>query len=66
MNRFSLFEKTVSLIKQGAHLTTSGLTEIVSIKASMNKGLYEKLAVQYTEIYVERPGAVNQSIRDGN
>ena len=39
---FLLFEKAVYLIKKGAHLTTSGLTSIVSIKASMNKGLSDK------------------------
>lgn len=55
------------LIKQGAHLTTLGLTEIVSIKASMYKGLSEKLAAQFTDIsLVERPAVTNQSIRDGN
>jgi len=64
---FVLFEKAVYLIKEGAHLTTSGLTEIVSIKASMNKGLSDKLVAQFPEIsLVERPVLINKGIRDGN
>ena len=64
---FILFEKAVYLIKQGAHLTTSGLTNIVSIKASMNKGLSDKLMAEFSDIsLVERPVLINKEIRDGN
>jgi LAGLIDADG DNA endonuclease family protein len=64
---FLLFEKAISLIKEGAHLTPSGLTKIVSIKASMNKGLSDKLKAQFHNIsLVERPVLANQGIRDGN
>ena len=64
---FVLFEKAVYLIKEGAHLTTSGLTKIVSIKASMNKGLSDKLLAQFSDIsLVERPVLINKGIRDGN
>lgn len=40
---FLLFVSAVNIIKQGDHLTNKGLTKIVSIKASMNKGLSDKL-----------------------
>jgi len=64
---FVLFEKAVYLIKEGAHLTPSGLTNIVSIKASMNKGLSDMLVAQFPETYlVERPVLINKGIRDGN
>ena len=41
---FLLFKKAINLIKGGPHLTSEGLTKIVSIKASMNKGLSDNLA----------------------
>lgn len=64
---FVLFEKAVYLIKKGAHLTTSGLTKIVSIKASMNKGLSPKLVAQFSDIsLVKRPVLINNEIRNGN
>ena len=54
------------LIKDGKHLTSSGLNEIVSIKASMNKGLSEKLAAQFNNISLEKRPLLDQNIRDGN
>jgi hypothetical protein len=64
---FVLFEKAVYLIKQGAHLTTDGLTNIISIKASMNKGLSDKLLAQFPDIsLVERPVLIDRRIINGN
>lgn len=64
---FVLFEKAVYLIKQRAHLTTHGLTNIISIKASMNKGLSDKLVAQFPDIsLVERPVLINKRIINGN
>lgn len=64
---FILFEKAVNLIKKGAHLTTEGLTNIVSIKGAMNKGLSEKLIAQFPDIHlVDRPLVLNQTIRSGH
>jgi hypothetical protein len=43
-------------MKLGAHLTSEGLAKIVSIKASMNKGLSDKLKPYFTNITpVDRP-----------
>lgn len=47
---FELFKKVVELMKNKEHLTKEGLQKIVSIKASLNKGLPEKLKVAYPEI----------------
>jgi len=47
---FLLFDKAVNLLKQGTHLTTDGLNQIISIKASMNKGLSEVLTAQFVHI----------------
>jgi len=64
---FVLFEKAVYLIKKGAHLTTDGLTNIISIKASMNKGLSDKLLAQFPDIsLVERAVLIDRRIINGN
>jgi hypothetical protein len=36
---FELWKIVVELMNKGEHLTTQGLTQIISIRASMNKGL---------------------------
>jgi hypothetical protein len=55
----------VNLIKEGAHLTSEGLTRIVSIKASMNsKKISDKLAAHFPNaVPVVRP-KVDQEIKD--
>lgn len=64
---FLLFKMAINLIKEGAHLTSEGLTKIVSIKASMNKGLSDKLATHFPNIVpVVRPKVENQEIKDPN
>lgn len=44
---FELFKAAVSLVKTGEHLTLEGLQKIVNIKASMNRGLSNKLAAEF-------------------
>jgi len=49
------------------HLTVKGLTKIVSIKASMNKGLSKKLVTEFPDITpVLRPQVTDQVIKDPN
>jgi len=40
---FIIFSQIVELINQKEHLTLEGIQKIVSLKASMNKGLTDKL-----------------------
>jgi hypothetical protein len=57
----------VELINEGAHLTTEGLIKIVSIKASMNKGLAGKLTTYFPNIVpVARLKVEDQEIKDPN
>ena len=50
---------------QGEHLTMEGLKKIISIKASMNKGLPDGLKEAFPDIIpVARPLVKNQSIPD--
>lgn len=53
---FLLFKKVIDLMNKGEHLTKDGLEKIVSIKASMNKGLSEKIKIEFPNITpVQRP-----------
>lgn len=53
---FLLFKQIISLIKEGKHLTIEGLRKILSIKASMNKGLNENLTKEFSNLTpVQRP-----------
>ena len=53
---FLLFKSIIEIISKGQHLTDSGLFKIASLKASLNKGLPEKLNKYFpTIIKVERP-----------
>jgi len=62
---FLLFKMAVGLINDGAHLNLEGLRKLVAIKASMNKGLSEKLALHFPDITpVVRPVVDNQEIQD--
>jgi hypothetical protein len=40
---FELFKLAINLIKNKEHLTEEGLNKLVSIKASLNKGITDKL-----------------------
>lgn len=62
---FSLFKSAIKIISQGEHLTDEGLVKIVSIKASMNKGLSEKLLTSFPDLVLaDRPKVLDQEIRN--
>jgi len=60
---FLLFKSVVDLIKSKEHLTMEGLHKIVSIKASINRGLTEILKVAFPNIMpISRPLSINTEI----
>jgi len=64
---YILFKQAIELMKNKEHLTVEGLTKIVSIKASMNKGLSKKLVTEFSDITpVLRPQVTDQEIKDPN
>lgn len=53
---YELFKKVVELMNQKEHLTTEGLNNIMSLRASINKGLTEVLKEAFPDVKpVERP-----------
>jgi len=53
---FLLFKSIIDLICKKEHLTITGLTKIVNIKASMNKGLSSELYKSFPNVIpIERP-----------
>lgn len=61
---FILFSLIVNLIFNKEHLTKEGILKILSIRASMNKGLSQKLKELFPNIVgVERPIITNQVIK---
>lgn len=69
-NKFAdylLFKQAFELFKNKEHLTPEGLIKILAIKASINRGLPEKLQVTYPNIVpVDRPRVLDQAIKDPN
>ena len=64
---FLLFKQVCELVKCRNHLTKEGLKEILSIKASMNRGLTEKFQRIFPDLIpTSRPIVVNQEIKDPN
>jgi hypothetical protein len=62
---FILFKAAIDLVIKGEHLTIKGLQKILSIRASMNKGLTEKLKVAFPDIVPEnRPLVETAEIKD--
>jgi len=60
---FLLFKKAFDIIKEQKHLTTEGFLELISISASLNKGLPERLKKAFPKIKpVIRPDAPNLSL----
>jgi len=62
---FELFKRVVDIKLSGRHTTLEGLQEIVNIKASLNKGLTERLLLAFPQtIPVIRPivGSADQKI----
>jgi hypothetical protein len=53
---FLLFKDILSLMSKGEHLTKEGLNKIMAIRASLNKGLSDKLKESFPDISpVKRP-----------
>lgn len=53
---FLLFKDIIYLMSKGEHLTKEGLNKVMSIRASLNKGLSDKLIESFPDIYpVKRP-----------
>lgn len=64
---FILFKETGELMVNKQHLTLKGLEHIVSIRASINKGMSDDLKQAFPNIVpVKRPLIVNQVIKDPN
>ena len=64
---FMLFLRIHEMKKRKKHLTKEELMEIVAIKASMNRGLSEKLKSAFPDVVpVVRPLVINQKIKDPN
>jgi LAGLIDADG endonuclease len=62
---FILFKLAISLINNEEHLTDKGLREILNIKASMNKGISDKLKESYPNVVpVARPELKDNNIKD--
>lgn len=64
---FELFKKAYDLISTKLHLTEDGLNDILSIKASINLGLTDKLKLAFPKILaIEKPKIGNVKIQDYN
>ena len=62
---FELFKSAIALIKADEHLTLEGLQKIVNIKASMNRGLSNKVTTEFPNtVPTVRPKIENQTILD--
>jgi hypothetical protein len=62
---YVLFKSIVKLIESKEHVTTEGLHLILSLKASLNRGLPEKLKAEFPNIVLaQRPLVVDQKIKD--
>nr|QCW06951.1 hypothetical protein [Drechslerella brochopaga] len=62
---YNLFKMVIILINKGEHLTPQGLMNILSIKASSNLGLPDRLKTQYPNIVpVVRPIVTDQTVKD--
>lgn len=62
---FQLFKVALAIIKTGEHLTLEGLQKIVNIKASMNRGLSNKLTAEFPNtIRAVRPKVEKHIIPD--
>ena len=47
---FLLFKKAFDIIKIKEHLTKEGLMKLISIRATLNKGLPERLSAAFTQV----------------
>ena len=64
---YLLFKSAFEIIKKKEHLTLDGLHKLLSIRASMNKGLPVSLKDVFTNVTpVERPSVLDSKIPDPN
>ena len=64
---FILWKEVVYLMNRKEHLTIEGLQKIVNLRASLNKGLSDKLEAAFPKILpIDRPSVLNQEIKDPN
>jgi LAGLIDADG endonuclease len=64
---FILFKSIIDLINRKEHLTMAGLKKIISIRASMNKGLSDKLIECFPNIIpIDRPTVEFKEIPDSH
>lgn len=64
---FHLWTQILYLVQNKEHNTMEGLTKIVALRASLNKGLNEELKATFpTIVPVERPKVEDQEIKDPN
>jgi hypothetical protein len=64
---YLLFKQVVVIMKNKEHLTSEGLTKIISIRASINKGLSETLYTNFPGIIpAVRPLIESMKILDSN
>jgi LAGLIDADG endonuclease len=64
---YYIFKNIIKLINKGEHLTREGLVKIISLKASLNKGLSDKLKIYFPDIIkVEKPKVYIPLIIDYN
>ena len=62
---FILFKKVFFIIQNNEHLTVKGLKQIISIKASQNKGLSPKQKAEFPDVSpVARPIVKDPLIKD--
>ena len=62
-----LWMEVCEMMERKEHLTTEGLHKIIAIRASMNRGLSEKLKLAFPDVVrVERPLVENAKIPDPN
>lgn len=62
---FQLFKLVVNIMNNKEHLTTEGLDKIVSLKASMNKGLSKDLKEAFPNVIpFQRPIVKGETIKD--
>lgn len=64
---YHLWKEVANLMQKKEHLTPEGLSKILNIKASINKGLSDKLKESFSNINpVLRPEVKNREIKDPN
>jgi hypothetical protein len=64
---FLLFKKAFDLVNNKEHLTEAGLRKLISIRASLNKGLPKRLEAAFPNITPEpRPQVTNTTLESNS